>query len=199
MAQPNIEMLVLANYLGILTAERKPTEREGRSMDAQEMDRMVERLHKLSAGWRGRARAALRSAAKEPDPMGKRLLEHGAICYANAARELLSCLQVGGETPKPHATGRRFPEWTPFMSREQGGRMVPVVAKDIRLTSHSGAVETRMLICRQGYHNKGKFLRKSTACQWTDEHWQILIDSDSVHPEVAMARLERTAEMLQQE
>ena len=38
--------------------------------------------------WENRARRAFLNAEQEKDPMGKRLIEHGAICYFNCAQEL---------------------------------------------------------------------------------------------------------------
>lgn len=39
-----------------------------------------------------RARRAWKRAETEKDPMGKRLIEHGAVCTQNCASELKECL-----------------------------------------------------------------------------------------------------------
>lgn len=41
----------------------------------------------LAQAWRTRARSQMRAAASE-EGMGRRLLEHGGMCYLNAALEL---------------------------------------------------------------------------------------------------------------
>lgn len=38
--------------------------------------------------WENLARRAFFDAEHEKDPMGKRLIEHGAMCYFNCAQEL---------------------------------------------------------------------------------------------------------------
>ena len=38
--------------------------------------------------WEGYARRAFLNAEHEKDPMGKRLIEHGAMCYFNCAQQL---------------------------------------------------------------------------------------------------------------
>lgn len=54
----------------------------------------IEKLHGLVRKWRGRAKNKFRNAESEKDNMGKRLIEHGAICYANSATELEAVLAV---------------------------------------------------------------------------------------------------------
>lgn len=46
----------------------------------------------LSIIWENRARYAFLSAEHETDPMGRRLIEHGAMCYFNCAQELRKAL-----------------------------------------------------------------------------------------------------------
>lgn len=45
-------------------------------------------LKHLVEKWRLRAAAKFMDAKRENNVMGKRLIEHGATCYANAATEL---------------------------------------------------------------------------------------------------------------
>lgn len=52
-------------------------------------------LTQLADKWGATARAKFRSAEQEKDAMGRRLIEHGAICYFNCREELLSLLQSG--------------------------------------------------------------------------------------------------------
>ena len=57
-------------------------------------------LKNLAARWKRRARAAFLHAAQEPDPIGRRLIEHGGICYINCADELNARLpQKSGVQP----------------------------------------------------------------------------------------------------
>lgn len=49
-------------------------------------------LNKLIEQWEHSARRKWCDAAHEEDPMGKKLIEHGAICYQNCARELKEVL-----------------------------------------------------------------------------------------------------------
>ena len=48
----------------------------------------------LIAEWEGYARRAFVNAERESDPMGKKLIEHGAMCYFNCAQELKKVIQV---------------------------------------------------------------------------------------------------------
>ena len=45
-------------------------------------------LSALVARWEQSARRAFWDAESEADPMGKRLIEHGAMCYFNCAQDL---------------------------------------------------------------------------------------------------------------
>ena len=50
-------------------------------------------LGALCVEWERRARNKLRSAELEKDAMGRRLIEHGAMCYFNCAQELKTALE----------------------------------------------------------------------------------------------------------
>lgn len=50
------------------------------------------RLEELIEKWNHSARRAFYDAEREQDPMGKRLIEHGAMCYFNCATELTAAL-----------------------------------------------------------------------------------------------------------
>lgn len=60
--------------------------------------------------WRRRAKKAFEDAAREPDEMGKRLIEHGAMCYCNAATELEAALarKKDGAAPRPSGTPAKW-------------------------------------------------------------------------------------------
>ncbi len=49
-------------------------------------------LEVLLTKWERRARNKFLSAELEKDAMGKRLIEHGAMCYFNCAQELRAAL-----------------------------------------------------------------------------------------------------------
>lgn len=51
------------------------------------------RLVRLSDCWNGRAAKKFMDAKGENDEMGRKLIEHGAMCYFNAARELEEVLK----------------------------------------------------------------------------------------------------------
>lgn len=46
----------------------------------------------LPAKWEGTARRKFIDAAREENEMGKKLIEHGAMCYFNCAQELKKAL-----------------------------------------------------------------------------------------------------------
>ena len=46
----------------------------------------------LAVKWENWARRKWYDAEREKDPMGKRLIEHGAICYQNCAQDLRKVL-----------------------------------------------------------------------------------------------------------
>lgn len=46
----------------------------------------------LAVKWENWARRKWYDAEREKDPMGKRLIEHGALCYQNCASELREAL-----------------------------------------------------------------------------------------------------------
>jgi hypothetical protein len=49
-------------------------------------------LKKIDRHWRHLARKKLAEAPLEPDPMGRRLIEHGGMCYFNCSEELRSAV-----------------------------------------------------------------------------------------------------------
>jgi hypothetical protein len=49
--------------------------------------------------WEAAARRRFISADLENDAMGKRLIEHGAVCLANCASELREALSVSASRP----------------------------------------------------------------------------------------------------
>lgn len=51
------------------------------------------RLVRLSDCWKGRADKKFMDAKCENDEMGRKLIEHGAMCYFNAAMELEEVLK----------------------------------------------------------------------------------------------------------
>ena len=56
------------------------------------MNKKIVTLDGLADQWAERARRAFADAETEVSPMGKRLIEHGATCYANCAFELREAL-----------------------------------------------------------------------------------------------------------
>jgi len=52
-------------------------------------------LQQLANDWERIAASKFASADHEPDPMGKRLIEHGAICYWNCAQQLRKAIEAG--------------------------------------------------------------------------------------------------------
>jgi len=46
----------------------------------------------LARRWGAIARRKFADAADEPDAVGRRLIEHGAACYFNCARDLLAAV-----------------------------------------------------------------------------------------------------------
>ena len=50
-------------------------------------------LEQLAEQWEHRARRRFKDAEGEKDPMGRRLVENGAMCYFNAAQELREVLK----------------------------------------------------------------------------------------------------------
>ena len=62
-----------------------------------------ERLENLQARWRALARRKFQGATQEKNSMGKKLIEHGAMCYLNCALELNEAL--GQASPSPPAPG----------------------------------------------------------------------------------------------
>ncbi len=57
-------------------------------------------LDRLVGEWERRARRAFFDAEHEPDPMGRRLIEHGAMCYFNCIQELTAALTLASPVAK---------------------------------------------------------------------------------------------------
>ncbi len=53
----------------------------------------------LIAEWEGRARRKFVDAEHEHDPMGRRLIEHGAFCYFNCAQQLKEAVRADASLP----------------------------------------------------------------------------------------------------
>lgn len=56
-------------------------------------------LFDLASRWEDIARRKWADSETENDPMGKRLIEHGAMCYQNCARELKEALTSSSPLP----------------------------------------------------------------------------------------------------
>lgn len=56
-------------------------------------------LIELAGKWKIRAGVKIADASAEKSEMGKRLIEHGAACYANAATEMEAVLGEFGFQP----------------------------------------------------------------------------------------------------
>lgn len=59
-------------------------------------------LEALAANWANAASRALTDAKNESTEMGRRLVEHGGMCYFNCVQELRRVLDASG--PLPSAT-----------------------------------------------------------------------------------------------
>jgi hypothetical protein len=59
-----------------------------------DLDAFMAQSRALIDEWEGYARRAFVNAERESDPMGKRLIEHGAMCYFNCAQELKKAVQA---------------------------------------------------------------------------------------------------------
>lgn len=57
-------------------------------------------LTALCLTWEQRARSKFRSAEHEEGAMGRRLIEHGAMCYFNCAQELRKALAAPSPPPQ---------------------------------------------------------------------------------------------------
>jgi hypothetical protein len=66
------------------------------------MKTTTNRLLALVESWKRRARWTFADAGHERNEMGKRLIEHGAMCYYNAATELADLI-----SKPPPASGSR--------------------------------------------------------------------------------------------
>lgn len=71
--------------------------------DVNTAQREIEQLRALALGlaqqWEMRARRKFTDAADEEDAQGKRMIEHGAVCYFNAAAETRSAFGLPELTP----------------------------------------------------------------------------------------------------
>jgi hypothetical protein len=61
-------------------------------------------LVKLIEKWRVRARRKFHDAKLEPDVMGRKLIEHGALCYFNCSEELQTLVDALPSSATPAAT-----------------------------------------------------------------------------------------------
>lgn len=52
----------------------------------------ADQLHSLAETWERRAIGKLKCGEKTADEMGRRLVDHGAMCYFNCAQELKAIL-----------------------------------------------------------------------------------------------------------
>lgn len=52
----------------------------------------TEKLGRLARTWEERSRRKLECGAQAEDGMGRRMVEHGAMCYFNCAQELREAL-----------------------------------------------------------------------------------------------------------
>ncbi len=59
-----------------------------------DLDVFMTQSRALIDEWEGYARRAFVNAERESDPMGKRLIEHGAMCYFNCAQALKKASQA---------------------------------------------------------------------------------------------------------
>ncbi len=59
-----------------------------------DVDALAMQLQGLIDEWESYARRAFLNADRESDPMGKRLIEHGAMCYFNCAQALKKASHV---------------------------------------------------------------------------------------------------------
>ena len=64
-----------------------------------ERDRPVLEFEALALQWEALARNKFASAENEADPMGRRLIEHGAMCYFNCAEELRAAIPTSSLPP----------------------------------------------------------------------------------------------------
>jgi hypothetical protein len=61
-------------------------------------------FQRLIEKWNQWSRRAFYDAEREQDPMGKRLIEHGAMCYFNCATDLTEAL--ASLSPQPSAIAK---------------------------------------------------------------------------------------------
>jgi hypothetical protein len=79
-----------------MKSKKRLSGRAGRGFGAAPwLARMVE----LTERWKVRVRRKFRDAKLEPDVMGSKLIEHGAICYANCVMEMENLIQeISGQS-----------------------------------------------------------------------------------------------------
>ena len=58
------------------------------------LEKMRKELEALVEQWESRARRAFYDAEQERDPMGKMLMEHGAVCCINCAEDIKKVLKA---------------------------------------------------------------------------------------------------------
>jgi len=63
-------------------------------MNDVDLDVLVAQCQALITEWEGYASRAFVNAERESDPMGKRLIEHGAMCHFNCAQALKKAIQA---------------------------------------------------------------------------------------------------------
>lgn len=63
-------------------------------------------LMSLVLEWEQNARSQLQCAERTKDPMGKRLVQHGAMCYFNCAQAVRRHLDAAVSLPSPIQEGR---------------------------------------------------------------------------------------------
>ena len=75
--------------------------------EAPDALRDAHQLQALAIHWEALSRGKFASALVEADPMGRRLIEHGAHCYLNCAVELKALIApLQGKTAPPSADRR---------------------------------------------------------------------------------------------
>lgn len=73
-----------------MTDEKKPPQGVG-ATGFMATPEQREALGRLALEWMHQAGLRFQNAKHEPDAMGARLIEHGAMCYFNCAEKLASC------------------------------------------------------------------------------------------------------------
>lgn len=78
---------------------------------ARAIERLTERaaLMGLVLDWEQSARSQLQCGERTDDPMGKRLVQHGGMCYFNCAQALRRHLDAAAPQPSPTQEERQTP------------------------------------------------------------------------------------------